>query len=67
MCNSKFLYPVTDEADLRAASRESRGSKDANVYPNFKVVNDQVTFGLKRLFQDVNTPQSYQDKGAACE
>ncbi|RUP15723.1 TFIIH subunit Tfb4/p34 [Jimgerdemannia flammicorona] len=59
---SKFLYPITDDSEIKSIAKESRGTKDANVYPNFKIVNDQVTAGLKKLFKDVDTPQAYQDK-----
>lgn len=60
--DSKFLYPTLNE--LTPGSKiESK--KDANVYPVFKVVNDAVLTGIKKLLQDPGPTLEEADTGSS--
>jgi len=60
--NSKFLYPTLNE--LTPGSK-TESKKDANVYPVFKVVNDAVLTGIKKLLQDPGPSLEEADTGSS--
>lgn len=59
---SKFLYPTLNEM-MPGSKVESK--KDANVYPVFKVVNDAVLTGIKKLLQDPGPTLEEADLGSS--
>ncbi|GAB5586844.1 RNA polymerase II transcription factor B subunit 4 [Umbelopsis nana] len=59
----KFLYPVTEEEENRRKTNPTMITKDANVYPNFKLVNDDIIESLKILMEDTETPQKNMNDG----
>lgn len=63
MLCSKFLYPVTEEEENRRKTNPTMITKDANVYPNFKLVNDDIIESLKSLMEDTETPQKNMNDG----
>jgi len=61
----KFLYPVTEEEENRRKTNPTMITKDANVYPNFKLVNDDIIESLKSLMEDTETPQKNMNDGTS--
>jgi hypothetical protein len=61
------LYPVTEDESQRRKVRQSKISKDANAYPNFKDVNDDVIESLRSLMEDTETPQKSLNDGGLDE
>jgi len=53
---SKFLYPIPNPPRLSDGTDQTM---DSNLYPRFKVVDDQVINNMKHLFDDRST---YPDK-----
>ncbi|KAJ2961600.1 hypothetical protein NQZ79_g3178 [Umbelopsis isabellina] len=61
----KFLYPVTEDEEKRRKADPSKNTRDANVYPNFKMVNDDIITSLRSLMQDTETPQGNMNDGTS--
>ncbi|KAG2181876.1 hypothetical protein INT44_008692 [Umbelopsis vinacea] len=61
----KFLYPVTDAETHRRQANPSKIAKDANAYPNFKDVNDDIIESLRSLMADTDTPQKNLNDGTS--
>ncbi|KAF9925186.1 RNA polymerase II transcription factor B subunit 4 [Linnemannia zychae] len=59
---SKFLYPTPNET---IPGGKVQTKKDANVYQNFKVVNDAVLTGITRLLQDPRPTLEEKDLGSS--
>ncbi|KAG0285449.1 RNA polymerase II transcription factor B subunit 4 [Linnemannia gamsii] len=59
---SKFLYPTPNEM---IPGGKVPTKKDANAYQNFKVVNDAVLEGIKRLLADPKPTLEEKDLGSS--
>ncbi|KAI9492707.1 TFIIH subunit Tfb4/p34 [Zychaea mexicana] len=57
--HSKFLYPISDD---EASKHRVSGQRDANMYPNFQFVTDQIVASLQELLSD--TDASFLDKAS---
>ncbi|KAG0051059.1 RNA polymerase II transcription factor B subunit 4 [Gryganskiella cystojenkinii] len=57
---SKFLYPTLNEPGSKVQTK-----KDANVYQNFKVVNDAVLAGIAKLLSDRKPTLEEKDLGSS--
>ncbi|KAI7870043.1 TFIIH subunit Tfb4/p34 [Spinellus fusiger] len=60
---SKFLYPLPNEESQQIKSSDS-SRRNANMYPNFQFVTDQIVSSLKELF-DHTDMTSLQETGTA--
>ena len=59
---SKFLYPTLHD---HTHGSTQQTEKDANVYQNFKVVNDAVLSGIGRLLADQRPTLEEKDLGSS--
>ncbi|ORX61762.1 transcription factor Tfb4, partial [Hesseltinella vesiculosa] len=50
--HSKFLYPHPHEDMLAVPTTNGQSKRDANMYPHFQIVTDQIVKGLKELLSD---------------
>lgn len=64
--NSKFLYPLAggEEATATAISKENN-KRNANMYPNFQFVTDQIVHSLQDLFRDTDVSFLEKDTGVS--
>jgi hypothetical protein len=58
---------VTDAETRRRQANQFKVSKDANAYPNFKDVNDDIIESLRSLMSDTETPQKNLNDGGLDE
>lgn len=63
---SKFLYPLAggEEATATAISKENN-KRNANMYPNFQFVTDQIVHSLQDLFRDTDVSFLEKDTGVS--
>jgi hypothetical protein len=57
------MYPVTEEEENHRKVNLAKITKDANVYPNFKLVNDDIVASLRNLMEDTETPKKNMNDG----
>lgn len=64
--HSKFLYPLAggEEATATAISKENN-KRNANMYPNFQFVTDQIVHSLQDLFKDTDVSFLEKDTGVS--
>ncbi|KAJ8660900.1 hypothetical protein O0I10_003545 [Lichtheimia ornata] len=64
--HSKFLYPLAggEEATATAISKENN-KRNANMYPNFQFVTDQIVHSLQDLFRDTDVSFLEKDTGVS--
>ncbi|KAI9313810.1 TFIIH subunit Tfb4/p34 [Dichotomocladium elegans] len=61
--HSKFLYPLSgDETVIKPSTGQRR---NANMYPNFQFVTDQIVESLQELFADTDVSFLKKDTGAS--
>jgi hypothetical protein len=58
---------VTDAEIHQRQANHSKIAKDANAYPNFKDVNDDIIESLRSLMLDTETPQKNLNDGGLNE
>ncbi|KAI8149159.1 TFIIH subunit Tfb4/p34 [Fennellomyces sp. T-0311] len=60
--HSKFLYPISDD---EVSKHRVGGQRNANMYPNFQFVTDQIVASLQELLSDTDVSFLQKDSGTA--
>ncbi|KAI8388390.1 TFIIH subunit Tfb4/p34 [Radiomyces spectabilis] len=59
--HSEFLYPVSHDVQ----SRDVQIKRNANIYPNFQFVADQIVSSVRELFSNADSSLLHKDMGAS--
>ena len=59
---SKFLYPISDD---EITKHRISGERNANMYPNFQFVMDQIVASLQELLSNTDVSFLEKDSGTS--
>lgn len=64
--HSKFLYPLPHQEGQLLEGSSSYSKRNANMYPHFQLVTDQIVEGLQDLLSDTDILKKENCKSYVC-